>query len=252
MDTVLADVGLSPAESTVYRYLLANGADTAAAIAKHTKQTRTNAYMLLNKLAESGIVEADDSTAVRRYHAANPTILQHQVRQRQQALARTNKSLELAMPELLSMFNLSQQRPGVVYLEGLDGLKVSFEDQAKSKTDLLIWGSDIANEDLRIWQVIEKGGYKRRARGIKTRALFHAEAAKWPHIRDFTLKNFEVRLWGQQPFLGEVLIYDNRVTFTTYAPEIMVTVLTNDVMADTFRTIFENCWQIAEKLPKSL
>jgi|GEM_PF-3069611 len=249
MDNLLAEIGLTETEVAVYKYLLTHSADTAAAIAKHTKQTRTNTYMVLNKLIDKSIIVADDSAAVRRYSAANPQVLQQQVRAQQQTLARTSKSLELALPELQSMFNLAQQRPGVINMEGLDGLRASFEDQAKSKTDLLLWGSYIANRDPRIWQIIEKGGYKRRARGINTRCLFHNEAAQWPHIQEFALKGFEVRLWGDRPIIGEVLIYDNRVTFTTYAPEIMVTILTNDVMADTFRTIFENCWQSADELP---
>lgn len=250
MDSLLAELGLNDAEIMLYNYLLAHNPNTAAAIAKRTKQTRTNTYMVLNKLVDKKIVVADDTTAVRRYGAANPTVLQQQLREQQHRLARTGKSLEMAMPDLLAMFNLTQQRPGVVYLEGYDGLKASFEDQAKSKTDLLVWGSDIANEDPKVWQIIEKGGYKRRARGIKTRALFHAEAANWPHINDFALKGFEVRLWGDKPVAGEVLIYDNRVTFTTFTPEIIVTVLTNDSMATTFRTIFEQCWQQATQLAK--
>jgi len=249
MDTLLAEIGLSEAEIAVYNYLLTHATDTAAIIASHVGQTRTNTYMVLNKLVESGIVEIDESSAVRRYSAANPSILQQQVRQRQQALARTGKSLEMAMPDLLAMFNLTQHKPGVVYMQGYEGLKSSFEDQAKSKTDLLLWGSDIVNRDPKVWQIIENGGYKRRARGIKTKCLFHSGAPNWPHIQDFALKGFDIRLWGDKPFAGEVLIYDNRVTFTTYAPEIIVTILTNDTMADTFRTIFEQCWAHAEQLP---
>jgi predicted transcriptional regulator len=248
MDSLLIELGLSDAEVAVYQFLLAHSADTAAAIAKHVKQTRTNTYMLLNKLVERGVLIADDSQAVRRYGAANPVVLQEQLKVEQRKLARTSKSLELAMPDLLAAFNLTQQRPGVVYLEGLDGLKASFEDQARSKTDLMVWGSDIANRDPKVWQVIEKGGYKRRARGIKTKCLFQSSAAEWPHIKEFALKGFEVRLWGEQALSSEVLIYDNRVTFTTFTPEIMVTIVTNEVLANTFRTIFENCWETASKI----
>lgn len=244
MDTLLPELGLSEIEAKIYLYLLERAAETAAAIAKATQQTRTNTYMLLSKLEEKGIVLTDDTGPVRKFAAANPRVLQQQLRSQQQALARTSKSLELALPDLLAAFNLAQQKPGVVYLQGYEGLKASFEDQAKAKTDLLVWGSDIANRDPRVWQIIENGGYKRRAKGIITKALFHPGAKGWPHIREFANKGFEVRLWGE-PITGEVLIYDNRVTFTTFEPEIIVTILTNDVMADTLRIIFENCWQSA-------
>ena len=247
MDTLLADLGLSTPEAKLYMYLLENAAETAAQIAKGTKQTRTNTYMLLAKLEERGMVVADDSTAVRKFSAAHPRILQKQLKAQQQALARTGKSLELALPDLLAAYNLAQQKPGIVYLQGIEGLKSSFEDQAKAQTDLLVWGSDIANRDPRVWQIIENGGYKRRAKNIQTKALFHTGAKKWPHIKEFAAKGFDVRLWGE-PITGEVLIYDNRVTFTVYEPEIIVTILTNGVMANTFRAIFETCWASAKVL----
>ncbi len=251
MESLFRALDFTEAEAAVYRHLLAEGGGTAADIAKKTKQTRTNTYMVLNKLLERGVVVADDSVAVRRYEAASPQVLERLLREEQRALAQTKRSLDDAMPELLAMFNLSQQRPGVVHLTGYDGLKTSFEDQAKSKTELLVWASDVANRDPKVWQIIDRGGYKRKAKGINTRCLFHTGAAHWPHINDFALKGFEVRLWGAQPIVDEVLIYDDRVTFTSFDPEILVTILTNKTLADTFRTIFETCWQTAAPLPQT-
>lgn len=251
MEDLLTALDFTAAEAAVYKHLLTEGGGTAAEIAKKTKQTRTNTYMVLNKLLERVVVVADDAQAVRRYRAASPQVLERQLREQQRALAQTKRSLDEAMPDLLAMFNLSQQQPGVIHLSGYDGLRASFEDQAKSKTELLLWGSDIKNRNPKVWQIIDKGGYKRRARGVATRALFHRGAAQWPHLSDFALKGFDIRLWGEQPSAGEVLIYDNRVTFTTYSPEIVVTVLTSEVMAQTFRGIFETCWQAAAQLPTS-
>lgn len=245
MENLFKALDFTEAEAAVYRHLLAEGGGTAAVIAKKTRQTRTNTYMVLHKLLQRGVVMADDTVAVRHYEAASPQLLERQLRQQQRELVQTKHSLDAAMPELLAMFSLSQQKPGVLHLTGYNGLKASFEDQAKSKTELLVWTSDIANQDPKVWQIIEKGGYKRRARGITTRALFHTAAAHFPHIHDFALKGFEIRLLGEQPITDEVLIYDDRVTFTTYAPEIIVTILTNKTLACTFRTIFENSWQSA-------
>lgn len=245
MENLFKALDFTEAEAAVYRHLLAEGGGTAAVIAKKTRQTRTNTYMVLHKLLERGVVMADDTTAVRHYEAASPLLLEQQLRQQQRELVQTKQSLDAAMPELLAMFSLSQQKPGVVHLTGYDGLRASFEDQAKSKTELLLWGSDIKNRDPKVWQIMDKGGYKRRARGITTRALFHTGAAQWPHIDDFVHKGFEIRLWGKQLSPGEVLVYDDKVTFTVYQPEIVVTVLTSEVMAQTFRGIFDNCWQSA-------
>ncbi len=65
--------------------------------------------------------------------------------------------------------------------------------------------------------------------------------------QDFKNKNYEIRFWGNEPLPGEIVIYGNKVAFTVYKPSLIVTIMTNDVMAKTFRAIFEQLWQTAKQ-----
>ncbi len=249
MEELFSRLGFNAKETSIYLHLIEGGPSPATEISKAVKESRTNTYMVLDKLSEKGFIRIDDSQSVRRFCAEHPDRLKAGLLERQKEMAETKRSFDAALPELLSAFNLGNHNTGVVSLQGLDGLKAAMEDMTKSKTELLVWCSHVANKDLIAWRIIENAGYKRRSQGIATRALFQKEAADWSHIQNFKNKGFEVRLWGENPFMGEVVIYGSKVAITAYEPEILITILTNQVIADTFRTIFENSWKQSVALP---
>lgn len=248
MNELLEKLGFSAKEASAYEYLLKNGAMNAATIAKGINESRTNTYMLLDKLEGKRAVVIDDSKPVKEYGAANPQTLQNYLKNKQEELLSAKRILDQTLPGMVSTYNLTQTKPSVTYLKGISGLKKSFEDQAKSKTDLLVWASDLANQDPNVWHVIENGGYKRRSKGIKTRAIFHKAARDWSHTKGFKAKGFEIRTSGEIPYIAEVLIYDSKVTITDYTDGLTITVINNQIIADTFRTIFEAAWNTAAPL----
>lgn len=249
MQQTLRQLGFSEKEANIYLYLVNNQPQTAAELARSLGESRTNIYMVLEKLVQRGVIANDDNEPVRRFAAVDPSSLRNLLKDKQREVILAKQALDTALPDLITSFNLGQQRPGVVYLEGMSGLKASLSDMTKAHTKLLIWGSDLANQDPEVWRAIEAAGLQRKAKGIETHCLFHDTAQQWPHLQDFAAKGFTVRTWGQQPFEGEIVIYDDKVAITTHAPSLIITVLTNRVIADTFRTIFDNCWQAATPLP---
>lgn len=248
MNELLLQLGFSVKEASVYGYLLIHGAMNAATLAKGVNESRTNTYMLLDKLIERRAVVVDESKPVKQYAAASPQVLQDYLKAKQEEILSAKRVLSSSLPGLMSTYNLSQTKPSVTYLKGIAGLKKSFEDQARSKTDLLVWASDLANSDPNVWHVIENGGYKRRSKGIKTKAIFHEAARDWTHLQGFKAKGFELRTSGETPYIAEVLIYDGKVTITDYTDDLTITVINNQIIADTFRTIFDAAWQNAQPL----
>lgn len=249
MNDVFTLLDISEHEAQAYQHLLKEGPQTAALVAKYLSQTRTNTYMILHRLVEKGLAIENEDKSIRRYEAANPLVLRRMLKEQQHQLATIGHSFESALPELVTAYSLSQKKPGVIHMEGLDGLRTSLEDMAKSKTEVLLWGSSIADSDPATWKLLEMGSYKRRARGVATRALFQLDAVTYSHLQDFAAKGFAIRLWNEAPFLAEVAVYDDRVCITKYGPESIVTILTNATIADTFRVIFEGCWAAAKPLP---
>lgn len=246
MEGTLVQLGLSDHEVAAYVYVLDAGNVTARDVAVHIKQTRTNTYAILSRLVEQGLLVEDDSMNVRHFNAADPSMVKRVITDRQRELHVLGKAVDSITPELISRYRLGLQKPGVLYLEGLDGLKTSLEDMARSKTEILLWGSTTVPENLQAYEMLQKAAVKRHARGIKTRMLLEQASKEWPHIHDFAKRGFTVRTSPNEPIEAEVAIYGDTVCMTSYAPSLIATVLTNATIARTYRIIFEEAWRHAK------
>lgn len=245
MDKLLTQLGLSEKEAAFYLYLLSEGSLTAAQISKANQESRTNTYMILDRLLAEQIVTTDNESAVKRFSAADPNKLRELLNNQLLQVRQSQSALNTALPQLSSLFSLGNHKPGIVYLTGLSGFRLLLEDMAKTKDVVDLIASDIAHENKEAWVILQKGIAKRKARGIKTRAIFHKEAQEWPHIAEIAARGFELRFWGEQPLEGELVLYDQKIALTVYKPTLIVTVITNEVLAKTFRAIFEEMWSQA-------
>ncbi|MGI9028300.1 MAG: TrmB family transcriptional regulator [Candidatus Saccharimonadales bacterium] len=248
MEQALLQLGLNAKEVRFYLFLLTEGHKTGSELAKDLKENRTNTYMVLNKLGGEGVVEFDDSSPVRRYQASDPENLKTLVVVRQQQLRQAHSSLTSVLPELNSLFNLNQHKPGVIYFEGLSGYQAFQEDIARSDPPIDVFASNVVPENKEAWKALQKAVQKRAARGTAARIIFHNDAKKWLDLKQFQANGYEVRFWGEQPLAGEIVIYGNKLGLTTYQPQLITTVITNDVIAATFRAIFDQLWQSARLL----
>lgn len=247
MESILQELGLNEKEARFYLYLLEEGNTTAAEVAKRLKESRTNTYMVLEKLTAENLIEIDDTTPVRLYRAADPAALKARINKQMQQIKQTHAVLQSALPELSSLFNLSQHRPGVTYLEGIEGFKTLLADNARLKQGTIdLIASNEASSNPEIWELLQRGIAKRAAKGVVTRGLFHIREDKRPLINSFAGKNYQIRFWSQEPLPGEIVIYGNKIAFTVYQPSLVVTIMTNDIMSQTFRIIFEQLWQSAK------
>lgn len=243
---ILEQLGLSRVEANAYLYIVDIGTVLPRDVAVHIGQTRTNTYAILARLAEQGLLIEDESAKVRRYSAADPSMVKQLVTNKQRQLHVLSKSVDAITPELISRYRLGLQKPGVLYLEGLDGLRASLEDMARSKTEILLWGSSTVPENPQAYEMLQRAGVKRKARAIPTRMLLEQNARNWPHIHDFAKRGFTVRTSPNEPIEAEVAIYGDTVCMTSYAPNLIVTVLTNETIARTYRIIFEEAWRHAQ------
>ncbi|MCA9332908.1 helix-turn-helix domain-containing protein [Candidatus Saccharibacteria bacterium] len=240
MDELFTRLGFSDKEANCYKLLLENGHLTASRLSKLMGESRTNTYMILERLEKEGLVEADESESVRQYVAVDPVILKQLVTNQQLQIKQTQQLLQQTMPELRSQYNLSQLKPGVVYLEGLKGLEIMLDDMAKSKEEaLLIPGGPVTGE---AWETLKTGIAKRAKLGVKTRVLFTEGSKSTIDPQLHKKQKYEVRYWEGEEYPGELVVYGNKCVFTAYEPNIINTILTNDIIAKTMRGVFEGLW----------
>lgn len=246
MYDLFIELGLGRKEAKIYQFLLGESALTATEIANAVGESRTNTYMLLEKLVHDGLAGVDENKAVRRYIAADPSALRNKLVEKQEAIKRINKQLNQSLPKLHSLYNLGHLKPGVVYLEGLDGLEVMLDDMVRSKNEALIIPSRFSPKMPETWKVLQKGINKRVKSGLKSRIIFPESIRDTLEFERLTKQGMAIRFWGSKEYPGEIVVYGNKCVFTTYSPTVINTILTNETMATTLKEIFEDIWSQAK------
>jgi sugar-specific transcriptional regulator TrmB len=241
MDELFNKLGLSQKEANCYRQLLSTGSMTVSDIAQALKENRTNTYMILDKLEKYGLISKDESKAVRRYSAIEPSSLKSIILNKQQEIKHTSTLLNRYLPELQSTYNLSKFKPGVVYLEGKKGLEIILDDMSKSNEELLLLPG--IRPEKEVWDILIDGISKRARKGIKTRAIFPEANRKTLDNQLHIKQKYEVKYWNEPEYPSEIVVYGSKCVFTAYQPKIVITVITNDIIAVTLKGIFENLWQ---------
>ncbi|MDQ3159048.1 MAG: hypothetical protein M3P98_02860 [bacterium] len=246
MNDLLKQFGLNEKEANVYLILLENKAITVAQLAKLAKESRTNTYMILDKLLEMKLVVGDDSK-VKRFNAVDPNQLNAVLVERQQELKRISAELRSALPSLSSKYRLAHHKPGVIYTEGLEGFKESLEDVERTGKEVLIIPSDTSVKNAEAFSMLLKALQKRKVKGVKSRIILHEDGRQYKNIEKWPKeRGVEVRFLGERAYEGEVVVYGDKCLFVTYAPELINTTITNKVIAETMRSLFENIWDMAK------
>lgn len=246
MQDVLTQLGLNDKEAKIYLILLEEGHFAASPLAKRAQESRTNTYMILESLEKQGLVTANDSRAVRYFKANDPVLLKQLLVRKQLELKQAQGSLSHVFPKLKSSYTLNELKPGVVYLEGLDGLRVMLDDMARSGDEALIIPSDYSPQVPEAWKVLQEGVNKRAKLGVRSRIIFPKALRKDLEFDRLLKQEMEIRFWGSREYPGELVVYGNKCVFTTYKPKVMNTILTDDVIAQTLRNLFEELWEQAE------
>ncbi|HEX8974526.1 MAG TPA: helix-turn-helix domain-containing protein [Patescibacteria group bacterium] len=129
----LIDAGLEEKEARVYAAILELGEATIAQITQKSAIKRSTVYEMLELLKKKGLISQTKKKKRPYFLAENPKKLLDRLEERK-------KSLQQAMPEILSLMNLLDNKPKIRYFEGLAGVKEVFEDTLEhSDEEILTW-----------------------------------------------------------------------------------------------------------------
>jgi sugar-specific transcriptional regulator TrmB len=120
---LLEDVGLNKNEAIIYRTLLENGEMLPSELTEKTPVMRQNVYAVLKSLVKKGLIEQIEHRKKLVYRAEHPQKLLDFVESQKAEIQKNENLVESMIPEMISDFNLAQNKPGVVYYEGLEGIK---------------------------------------------------------------------------------------------------------------------------------
>lgn len=243
----LYQLGLTEKEIKSYLTLIQEGVLTASQLSTHLKESRTNTYALLEKLINIELVETDTQLAVKRYIAKHPENLKKILLSKQQELKQSQQALAKTLPELTSLYQLGSHRPGVTHFQGIDGYEAFQNTVSRSSHPICVLASNVVPENKDAWKTLQNAIKKRVDRGIRARIIFHTDAKNWLDQEKFEKDGYDVRFWGKSPLIGEFAIFGDKIGLTSYQPVVVTTVITNDIIAATFKTIFDQLWELGEE-----
>lgn len=119
--SALEQQGLSYAEANAYLAVLELGQAPVSQIARKLWENRVTVYSTLQNLAKKGYLFATQKNRVLHYFALNPQKLFAQAQQKMNAL-------EAVMGSLLAMSSHADKKPSMQLYEGMEGIKLCYED----------------------------------------------------------------------------------------------------------------------------
>ena len=248
MKTAIESLGLSTKETQVYLATLELGTALVSSIAKKAKVNRLTTYSILESLYRKGYVSHHKKKDVLYYSAVHPQVLVNQAE-------KTFQGMQQALPELLAMYGLSENRPHVSFYEGREGIQT-------------LWNLTLDCQDKKIYQLanvenlVEMAGRdfvygyieRRIEKGIWN-YLIHETSGRSVERLDYDPSTIgkdaellrEIRTAPPMFALtGTAFIYDNKVSFLSSREESFGFLIESAEFSSTMKAVFDALWQVSE------
>lgn len=243
---LMVAAGLEPDQALIYELLLKSGPLKAGKIAQKSPLKRGLVYKILDELVDLGLVIKNEPLGkVAIFEPVHPLKLKDLAESREQKFKTAQLALDGIMGQLSSDYNLSLNKPGVQFFEGLDGIKKILEDSLSAKTEIYSY-ADIESIHKYIKDINEDYIKKRERLQIKKKGI----VLDTPFARNY-LKNYHRKItdtkfikYNAPPFQTIMQIYDNKISYITLDPQKMVGVLIQDPhIYQMHKYLFEFLWE---------
>lgn len=141
--------GLTESQAHSYLALIEHGQLTPAELAEKTGESRTNGYMICEKLASLGLATKKDDRKV-VYRPTHPSALESLAERRRKVLVRNEQEVKRSLSPLLDMFYAVSETPGTRTLQGVEGIKEVYADTLRTKSDIYLVRTTADTPDLGI------------------------------------------------------------------------------------------------------
>jgi len=237
-EDTLKQLGLNQAQAKTYILLIQNGQMTPPKIAELSKESRTNAYTVLDKLEELGLVKRTQIGKKLAYEPENPIALERLMEKRRREVHTAEQRVKDSMPALLSYFYTYQNRPGVRYFEGKEGITELYLDQLRTKQDIYFIRSDGDLNLLgpKIYDIINK----RHELGLKVYGIEPAEADVMRYAQENDERLGRTMAWFPPKLYNEpvnIYTYGNKVAIISYAEETIGVLIESPQIAAAFKQL---------------
>lgn len=243
LKTILADIGLSENESTLFSVLLQFDHLKMSELSKKARLNRTTAYGVIKSLIERGLVTSTLHDGVTQYSAIDLELLPSYIDRQKDLLDQRKIHLQNLLPELKKNREHADIFPRVTFFEGIEGVKQAFEDtleKNKSKKIECLSGPNAISERLGV-EYTEYYVKKRKHLGI----MCYGIATDSPFTRlaqsqDENALRLTKILPKEFQLDTEINIYDETVNILSFSKERPLAVIIEDrTISNALRTLFQ-------------
>ena len=246
----LEKLGLTKGEIKVYFALNKLGETTIGPIGKESKVSKSKMYDILDKLIEKGLAGYIIKEGTKYFVANNPRMLVSYAEKRSDDLEKTKESIiKDILPQLkLQRESLSDKRVAEVY-EGFNGMKAIREELISTfkpgETFLVLGAPKIANEKWDGWFLDFHA--KREKRGVKMKIIYNANGREYGNVRT-KMRLTEVRYLPNKLISPNWIdIFPEAVMFVVILKNLIVFVVRDKELANSFRAYFDIMWKNSVK-----
>jgi HTH-type transcriptional regulator, sugar sensing transcriptional regulator len=241
----LKNLGLSDNEAKVYLAMLELGPATVLEIAAKAAINRPTTYVQIETLKKKGLVSTQTKGKKLIYIPESPEQLEHLLERESREVEDKMDDLKAVLPELTTMFNLSDEKPQVRFFEGKEGLIKIQDEFLKNKGKESISLSS-ADDVVNVFPGHpEKYTPRRVKKGIKSRLIYTSR--RGPFLKNDPDLLREVKFISPEklPFVLDVLVYDDVVAIANLKGKISGVIIKNKGIAESFKSLLNFIWNIA-------
>ncbi len=231
----LEKFGLSPNESACYLAALELGSASVQKIAKKAEVKRTTVYTVLEELIKKGLTAKSEEKGKTVYVAEDPNYLIRREEERK-------RELEESIPELKSIYNISESKPSVKFYEGVEGLKTIYENTLKDKNNIVAFSDFEHMFKTMGFDWMMNYADRRAKHGISFQGITRASAGLDQISPYNTKQKRELKILPQGDFSTEINIFGNKIALMSFRNPMGV-IIEDKAIAATLRIVFENLWK---------
>lgn len=242
MDDLFARFGLNQKETKAFLELVSLGAKPISIWAKHTGINRSSMYVILERLANLGLVTTFIQKGV-KYARAIPVVeLANILRDKEEIIANTRALLQRSLPVLQKMENTHGITPEIRFYEGVHRVEAMYEEVLKEASFKAFFHPG------RVKNIMPEYFHKiprvLRERGGKAQELLVRCPEAREYIKAYRTDRHRIALLPKDTtFSSDTIITKQKIYLVGYGPEEVVgTEIWNEALAQTQSVLFDLVW----------
>ena len=239
--TILRKAGLTESQAKGYLALIEHGSLSPGELAEKTNETRTNGYMICEKLEKLGLAtKKDGKKAV--YTPNHPSALETLAEKRRKVIQKAEQDVKNNINPLIDMFYAASELPGARTLNGIEGIKEIYLDTLRVKQDIYLLRTTSDEVDLGV-EYLNTYRRERAKLGINTYGLTPSTKSAIERLDGDEDKRmlFHRTLLPPNSYTApvEIDIYGSKSAFISFGDTQMAIVVDSPPMAEAMRQIMQ-------------